>query len=87
MSVEALAPPPSAHRAGTGAPGGTEGHARGSAQGADDGHRHIDPHAHRREARPVRIGVSVLRMSLGARLVLAAALLVPLWIAVALVVG
>ncbi|WP_454917026.1 hypothetical protein [Xanthobacter sediminis] len=77
MSVETLAPSPSEHRSGPRAPGGTEGHVQG------DGHRHTRRH----EARPVRIGLSVLRMSLGMRLALAAALLVPLWIAVALVVG
>ncbi|MFG1432579.1 hypothetical protein V5F44_17170 [Xanthobacter sp. V2C-8] len=40
-----------------------------------------------RAPRGTRVGPSVLRLSLAARLALAVALLLPLWVAVALVVG
>lgn len=48
-------------------------------------HAHPAGHAHHHPA--VRIGASVLRLSLAARLALATAFLAPLWIAVFLVAG
>lgn len=60
--------------------------APGDAEGAlDHGHAHSHPHDPPRAA-SVRIGPSVLRLSLAARLGLAIAFLTPLWIAVFLVV-
>lgn len=54
------------------------------------GHSH--PHGHRHgddvsRPAPVRVGGSILRLSLGARLAVAGTLLAVLWIAVALVLG
>lgn len=51
--------------------------------GADGSHA---PAPRRARADGPRIGASILRLSLGARLMLAAALILPLWLAVILVV-
>lgn len=62
------------------------------AHGEHSGHAHSG-HAHSSHARPgsrraeVRIGASVLRLSLAARLAIAGALLAVLWTTVALVAG
>ncbi len=81
------ATPPATGRQDRAAPLGTAG-ATGGHEHGDHGHGH---HAHaavpagRRP--PVRIGASVLRMSLGGRLALVSVLLLILWGAVALVTG
>lgn len=53
-----------------------------------DGHAHDHPQqGAARGGRRVKIGPSLLRLSLGARLLVALGLLAPLWLAVALVVS
>ncbi|WP_238123057.1 MULTISPECIES: hypothetical protein [unclassified Xanthobacter] len=92
MSVETFSPlvatPPTAEaRPGaTGAHGHddvaehgpTSGHARGAA-----GHHRPQLHGH--AAHAAQVGPSMLRLSLAARLAVAALLLLPLWVAVMLV--
>lgn len=86
MSVETLLPPASPQRdasrgagvrSDAGAAAHPVAHPLGPSAGKGEGRRR----------RAVVIPPSLLRMSLGARLLLAAALLAPLWVAVALVLG
>ncbi|MDI4657717.1 hypothetical protein [Xanthobacter autotrophicus] len=69
-------------------PGPNPAHAHGDPSGhAHAGHTHAD-HLRSTSRRPeVRIGASVLRLSLLARLAIAGTLLAVLWTIVALVVG
>lgn len=77
-AVDAAAAPP--------APNPAHGHGEHSGH-AHSGHTHAD-HVRPTSRRPdVRIGASVLRLSLLARLAISGTLLVVLWTAVALVVG
>ncbi|WP_234050115.1 MULTISPECIES: hypothetical protein [unclassified Xanthobacter] len=91
MSVETLLPPASPQRdASRGAGVRSDAGADGVGAAAHPVAHPLGPSAGKgegRRRRAVVIPPSLLRMSLGARLLLAAALLAPLWVAVALVLG
>ncbi|NMN56919.1 hypothetical protein FHT36_000797 [Xanthobacter sp. SG618] len=70
---------------GAAAAGGHDPASHGHAGAAHAPHAHADSPADRRP--PVRIGASVLRMSLAGRLALVSALIIVLWGAVLLVTG
>lgn len=91
MSVETLLSPASPQRdasrgAGVGSDTGADGPGR-AAHGVAHAHGPSAGPGEGRRGRAVVIRPSLLRMSLGARLILALVLLTPLWIAVALVLG
>lgn len=94
MTVETLPPqtqpfPPSVPPGPAGTRGVAGGHHHGDPAHEDHGHgaSHDRPQLRGRAPRTAHVGPSMLRLSLAARLGLAALLLLPLWVAVILVTG